>query len=109
MSVLHWLLDAFAEAVDEAGECVRGLSGTELNAPIFSFVFLILFTAKIFGVLTWPWWAVFVPLIAAPLALPVWWVAILPALFIVHVLWLPLSRLMDWSSEWRGMRRRGER
>lgn len=101
---MKWVIDLFADAVDEAALSVSGLSGHELNAPIYSFVFLILFTAKVFGVLAWPWWAVFVPLVAAPLVTPLWWVALLPSLILMHVVGHLTSRLLRWSVDWRAKR-----
>ncbi len=104
MSALAWLADRFADAVHEAGDQVLGLSGANLSAPIYSLAFLILFAAKAFGVLAWPWWTIFVPLVAAPLIQLLWRVAMLPVLFVGRILSAPLRRLLDWAIKRRTRR-----
>ena len=96
--VSNWL----AGRIKGAGETLNFLCGAERGVlSIYSAVFLILFTAKIWGVLDWPWWAIFALLVAAPLIHPLWWAVLLLADLLAAILREPVRVLERWAGRAR--------
>ena len=88
----HWFRAAHTEAL----ESLKFLSGAEPGTvSIYSVAFLILFAAKVWGVLAWPWWAVFVPLIASGPIHLVWWLAQLLVELCTGIIRRPLNALLQ--------------
>ena len=84
------LTQMIAEGVRASANTLRALSGSDL-VPIYSITFLILFAAQVWGVIDWPWWAVFAPLIA--------WAALMLAELVTRILRLPLVALLRWANK----------
>ena len=92
------LTQMIAEGVRASANTLRALSGSDV-VPIYSITFLILFAAQVWGVIDWPWWAVFAPLIAAPLIQVLWWAALMLAELVTRILQLPLVALLRWANK----------
>ena len=100
----------FAGQFESAGETLNFLCGAEQGRlSIYSAAFLVLFAAKIWGVLAWPWWAVFTPLVAAPLIALIWWVALLLVELCVSIVRAPLDALARWAARVLDRRAIGDR